>query len=123
MSSVDVKILALCDYLLGYWEYEVDDDRDEEKVFEEYFLETYSIDMVKTFHVGPYHFQRAQYALHDLLCNKPQYNRVCSLLLDSMTSSQHLTSNDLSEIQSSLERIYNSKKGCIVASKDLNTQV
>jgi hypothetical protein len=37
-----LKIKALCDYLLGYWELEIDDD-DDNNEFNEYFKNKYNV--------------------------------------------------------------------------------
>ncbi len=98
------KIKALCDYLLGYWESEIEEDYDD-KEFNDYFIDKYGIDLDKELNIG---CQSCWKGTHIELSNLLDENNseLSKLLLEMVFSSSSRNDKNTNRINELLEDLY-----------------
>jgi hypothetical protein len=94
------RIKALCDYLLGYWELEIDDD-DDDAEFNDYFKTKYNVD---EFNMSLLSWREAHIELSNLLY---EHNRVLSeVLLGMAFVSSSRNDQNMKRVNTLLEELY-----------------
>jgi hypothetical protein len=104
MENENKKAKALCDYLLGYWEFEIDDDELDENMFNNYFINKYGVNLDKELNIGCYScWKGAHIELSNLL---DENNELRKLLIAMVFSSSSRTSQNTERINILLEDLY-----------------
>jgi len=102
---MEKTIKALCDYLLGYWEYELDEDEVDDALFNEYFISKYGVDLEKEFNIGyQYSWKGAHIELSSLL--DENNSELSQLLLEVVSVSSSKTNQNMKKIHTLLEDLY-----------------
>jgi hypothetical protein len=98
-------IKALCDYLLGYWELEFDEDEVDDELFNDYFISKYKINLVKEFGIS---YQTCWKGAHIELSNLlDETNSELSKLLKEMVFiSASRNNKNMERIHKLLEELY-----------------
>jgi hypothetical protein len=98
------KIKALCDYLLGNWESEIEEDYDD-KEFNDYFIDKYGIDLDKELNIGS---QSCWKGAHIELSNLLDENNseLSKLLLGMVLNSSSRTDQNMKRINTLLKELY-----------------
>ncbi len=99
MEHKNNQIKALCDYLLGYWHFEVDEDNDDE-LFNEYFIDKYNVDLYSELRIGQHSWRRAHIELRNLLCDDSELSQ---LLLEMISLSSSVKTERIIEL---IEELY-----------------
>ena len=96
------KIKALCDYLLGYWEFEIEEDDDQE--FNDYFKHTYNVDLDTEFNMSSSSWKIAHIELSNLL--DENNSELSELLLEMAFSSSSRNDQNMKRVNQLLEELY-----------------
>jgi hypothetical protein len=98
------KIKALCDYLLCYWEFEIDEDSDD-KEFNDYFKNKYNIDLSSSLNID---LSTCWKGAHIELSNLLDENNceLSKLLLGMVLNSSSRTDQNMKRINTLLEELY-----------------
>jgi len=98
------KIKALCDYLLGYWESEIDEDSDD-KEFNDYFKNKYNVNFDKELNIS---YQSCWKGAHIELSNLLDENNseLSKLLLGMVFNSSSRTDQNMKRMNELLEELY-----------------
>jgi hypothetical protein len=103
MEMEMLKIKALCDYLLGYWELEIDDE-DDDNEFNEYFKNKYNIDLVTELNIDSSSWKGAHIELSNLL--DENNSELSKLLLGIAFMSSSRTDQNMKRVNQLLEELY-----------------
>jgi len=98
-------IKALCDYLLGYWEFELDEEDVDDESFNEYFMNKYGVNFDKELNIS---YQNCWKGAHIELSNllDENNNELSELLLEIVSSSSTKTNQTIKRINILLEDLY-----------------
>lgn len=103
-------IKALCDYLLGYWEIELDwfdecvSESDEaDNIFNDYFIDKYDVDLENELNIGPNSWKNAHIELSNLL---DASNSELSRLLLEMKDNSIKNKENIERITTLMEDLY-----------------
>jgi hypothetical protein len=98
------KIKSLCDYLLGYWEFEIDEDSDD-KEFNDYFKNKYNIDLSSSLNIDlSTCWKGAHIELSNLL--DENNSELSKLLLGMVFNSSSRTDQNMKRINELLAELY-----------------
>ena len=110
---MDNKIKALCDYLLGYWESEIEclddldsDNEETNKIFNEYFISKYGVNFEYEFNIVTNSWKRAHIELNKLL---DKNNNKLSTLLIGMQNKSFRNKQNIEKLNKMLLELYVSK--------------
>jgi hypothetical protein len=105
-----IKIKSLCDYLLGYWENEVEDN---EITFNKYFITKYGVDIENEFRIDIYsNWKGAYIELNNLLCILDKNNvdennsELCKLLMRMVFISSYRNNENMNRMNILLKNLY-----------------
>jgi hypothetical protein len=98
-----LKIKALCDYLLGYWELEIEEDYDDTE-FNDYFKNTYNINLVTELNIDSSSWKSAHIELSNLL--DENNSELSKLLLGMVLISSSRNEQNMKRINQLLEELY-----------------
>ena len=105
MDVIKIKIKSLCDYLLGYYENDVNDN---ELMFYKYFIDKYGIDFDE-FNIDLYTGWNGGYIeLYNLLCglNEDNNTELCKLLVVNVFISKNTNKDEKERINELLKILY-----------------
>ena len=105
MDVIKIKIKSLCDYLLGYYENDVNDN---ELMFYKYFIDKYGIDFDE-FNIDLYTGWKGGYIeLYNLLCglNEDNNTELCKLLVVNVFISKNTNKDEKERINELLKILY-----------------
>lgn len=104
MEMENKQIKALCDYLLGYWQLEVDEDDDDDQVFNEYFIDKYGVDLEQELNIGTDSWKGAHIELSNLLCENN--SELSKLLLGMVFMSSSRNNENIERMNKLMEDLY-----------------
>ncbi len=104
MENKNKQIKAICDYLLGYWQFEVDEDEDDDKLFNDYFKNRYNVDLDNELNIGPNCWKGAHIELNNLLDGTN--SELSKLLIGMVLVSSSRTPQNTERINILLTKLY-----------------
>lgn len=102
---MEKQIKALCDYLLGYWEVELDEDDIDDKLFNDYFVDKYGVKLYKEFNISHQNCWKGAHIELSILLDKKN-SELSKLLMEMVHISSSRTKQNTERIHMLLEDLY-----------------